>query len=154
MFWQIDEDYGLLSGYLGSEPSERRDKNGKRMIVLDVCYNSARLRQANGSRHNTVFHIPVVVFGEYASYARTLVKGDCILAVGAHPLKPPRGYTTNPLMVGKRNFGFIGGTGITRAWTSELDTYQKNEAFRRAGKPKMIEENDDDKFDEINGDEY
>ena len=158
MFWQLDKDNGLLTGYLAEDPSERRDRTGKRMIVLDVCYDAERIPYADGHRHNTIRRMPVVVFGEYTSYARTLVKGDCVIAIGERPLKPPRGYTTNPMMVGKKSFGFIGGTGITRAWKSELDQYRENEIVqeikgKKRNNKKQIKESAD-KFDEITGDEW
>ena len=160
MFWQLDKDTGMLVGYLGSDPDERKDRNGKRMVVLDVCYNAIRVPCEDGHRHNTVLHMPCVVFGEYTSYARTLSKGDCILAVGERPLEPPRGYTTNPIMVGKRKFGFIGGTGIQRAWTEEQAAYEKNEAVKavksagRGRKKKQKIDISDDKFSEISGEWY
>lgn len=159
MFWQLDSENGMLVGYLGSDPDERTDKTGKRMIVLDVCYNAIRVPCADGHRHNTILHMPCVVFGEYTSYARTLSKGDCILAVGERPLEPPRGYVANPIMVGKRKFGFIGGTGIQRTWTEEKTAYERNESVRAIneirGKGKRKKQVDEvDKFDEIDGDSY
>lgn len=157
MFIQLDKDTGMLIGYLGSDPEERKDRTGKRMVVLDVCYNAMRVPQPDGHRHNTVFHMPCIVFGEYTSYARTLSKGDCVLAIGDRPLEPPRGYVTNPMLVGKRKFGFIGGTGIQRAWTEEKETYEKNETVKKIKKStgkKRKEVVEDDKFDEINGDWY
>ena len=160
MFWQLDADNGMLVGYLGSDPDERTDKTGKRFIVLDVCYNAMRIPQPDGRRHNTIFHMPVCVFGEYSSYARTLQKGDCVIAIGERPLEPPRGYVANPVCVGKRKFGFIGGTGITRTWMEEKSMYEKNQTTKSLnetkGRRKKKAETDlsDDKFDEINGDLY
>ena len=158
MYWQLDKDSGMLVGYLGSDPDERRDKTGKRMIVLDVCYNAIREPCADGHRHNRVLHMPCVVFGEYTSYARTLSKGDCVLAIGDRPLEPPRGYTTNPMMVGKRRFGFIGGTGIQRTWLEEQAAFEKNEIVKKVKATKTKSKaplyNEDDKYEEIDGDLY
>jgi hypothetical protein len=158
MYIQLDRNNGALVGYLKEDPDERFDNKGDRMVVLDVYFDAAR-EIKDGHRRNEYYRMPVVVFGEYTSYARTLCKGDCIIAIGRRKLEKPRGFTTNPLMVSKRNFGFIGGTGITRAWLSELDAYQKNEAARRLeqikpkrGKKKAQEDND--KFTDIKGDWY
>ena len=153
MYKQLDRDNGLLVGYLKEFPDERVDNKGDRMVVLDVYYDAAR-ELKEGHRRNEYFRMPVVVFGDYTSYARTLSKGDCIIAVGRRRVEPPRGFKTNPLMVSKRNFGFIGGTGITRAWKSELDAYQKNLAAEQVEKPKRgrKKQTDEDKFTEIQKD--
>jgi hypothetical protein len=160
MFIQLDKENGFLIGYLGSDPDERTDKGGRRFVVLDVCYAAMRIPQENGRRHNTVFHMPCCVFGEYSSYARTLQKGDCVLAIGERPLEPPHGYVANPICVGKRKFGFIGGTGITRSWKEEKAMFEKNQvtkainATKGRGKKKQTVDVDDDKFSEISGDWY
>ncbi len=153
MYLQLDQNNGMLVGYLKEYPDERYDSNGNRMVVLDVYYGASR-ELVDGSRRSQYYHMPVVVFGEYVSYARTLTKGDCVIAVGHRKVEPPRGFVTNPLMVSKRNFGFIGGTGITRAWMSELDAFQKNEAAKKIGKPtrKKGKAADEDKFTEIQKD--
>lgn len=153
MYRQIDSENGMLVGYLNEYPDERFDNKGNRMVVLNVCYDASR-EFTDGHRHNEIYRMPVVVFGEYTSYARTLTKGDCIIAFGRRKLEPPRGFKTNPLMVSKRNFGFIGGTGITRAWKSELDAYQKNLAAQQVEKPRRGKKKqaDEDKFTEIQKD--
>lgn len=153
MYIQLDQNNGMLVGYLKEYPSERYDAKGNRMVVLNVCYDAAR-KLKDGHRKNEHYHMPVVVFGEYASYARTLTIGDCVIAIGRRKVEPPRGFVTNPIMVSKRNFGFIGGTGITRAWVSELDAFQKNEAVKNAERPKRrkTKSADEDKFTEIQKD--
>lgn len=158
MYIQLDKTHGVLVGYLNKDPDLRHDKTGKRMVVLDVCYDAFRGRDEDDHRHNTIIRMPCVVYDEYTSYARTLQKGDCIIAVGERRLEPPKGFTTNPITVGKRRFGFIGGTGITRAWTSELEAYQKNQIVKelkkskRQGKKQVNTETD--KFSEIKSDWY
>lgn len=158
MYIQLDPNNGMLVGYLKEYPSERYDAKGNRMIVLNVYYDAAR-ELKDGHRKNEYYHMPVVVFGEYASYARTLTIGDCVIAVGRRKVEPPRGFHTNPMMVSKRNFGFIGGTGITRAWRSELEAYKQNEAVKQIEqiKPKRgkkKQDSDNDKFTDIKGDWY
>lgn len=155
MYIQLDSNNGALVGYLKEDPDERRDNDGNRMVVLDVYFDAAR-EIHDGRRHNEFYRMPVVVFGEYTSYARTLSKGDCIIAVGRRKLEPPKGFRTNPLMVSKRNFGFIGGTGITRAWLSEMDAYKRNEAAKimKGAKQKKKNTEDNDKFTDIKGDWY
>ena len=155
MYIQLDSNNGALVGYLKEDPDERRDNDGNRMVVLDVYFDAAR-EIHDGRRRNEFYRMPVVVFGEYTSYARTLSKGDCIFAVGRRKLEKPRGFATNPLMVSKRNFGFIGGTGITRAWLSEMDAYKRNEAAKimKGAKQKKKNTEDNDKFTDIKGDWY
>ena len=153
MLHQLDAYHALITGYLNADPSERKDKTGKRMVVLDVVYDRMRHRNPSGQR-SRLLRLSVVVFGEYTSYARTLVKGDCVLAVGQRPLEPPKGYEANPMLVGKQSFGFIGGTGITRAWKSEADAYTKNVMSARVKEIQESNRKEDDKFDEIQGDWY
>lgn len=159
MYWQLDADNGMLAGYLAKDPDERRDRNGKRMVVLEISYNAMRVPQANGRRHNTIFKMPVVVYGEYVSDARLLKKGDAILAVGERPLEPPHGYTTNPMQIGKRNFGVLMHSQTTRVFAEEAAMFEKNELTKELnkttkGKKRKIEEDDDKGFTEIKGDWY
>lgn len=154
MLHQITDKIAFVSGYLGTDPLERRDKNGKRIVTLDVVYDRLHKRRPQGEPRSRLLHIPVVVTEEYTSYARTLQKGDCVLAVGYRPLQPPKGYTANPLIVSKYDCGFIGGTGITRAWTSEAEAYTKNQVARMNAKIKKSAKEDNDKFGEIRGDWY
>lgn len=161
MFWQLDADYGLLAGYLSKDPEVRHNVKGERYVVLEVSYNAIRVPQPNGKRHNTVLKMPVCVYGEYTSDARLLQKGDCVLAVGERPLEPPRGYTTNPMMIGKRNFGVLMHSQTTRAFMLEAAAYQHNEAVKqlnetaKRGRRKQQPVEDEDKgFSEIKGDDY
>ena len=157
MFWQLDADHGILSGYLTAEPSERKDRNGKRMIVLEVAFDSIRKPCADGHRHVTNIKMPVVVFGEYTSKARLMSKGDGVLCVGERPLEPPRGYTTNPMMIDKRRFGVLLGTESTKTWMEEAAAYERNEAVKAinaTSKRRKQQSEDNDNFSEIDGDLY
>lgn len=159
MFWQLDADHGMLAGYLTAEPNERKDRNGKRMIVLEVAFDCIRKPCADGHRHVTNIKMPVVVFGEYTSKARLMSKGDGVLCVGERPLEPPRGYTTNPMMIDKRRFGVLLGTESTKTWMEELAAYERNEAVKTLNaaakkKRKKTPANDNDNFSEIDGDQW
>lgn len=157
MLHQLDDKTAFACGYLYSEPLERTDRTGKRMVVLDVAYDKLHHRlPSNEKRRSKTLRLSVMIFGEYTSYARTLRKGDCVLCIGTRPIEPARGYEANPMLVGKLGFGFIGGTGITRAWTSEAEAYTKNQVAKaaRTAKAKAKEKRDDDKFSEIRGDWY
>ena len=152
MLHQLTEEMALLTGYLNAEPSERHDKNGKRMVVLDVAYDRLHHRRPEGESRSRTLRLFVVVTDEYTSYARTLQKGDCIICVGLRSVNDDK----TSMIVGKRCHGFIGGTGITRAWTSEAEAYTKNQVAKaaRTAKAKAKEKRDDDKFSEIRGDWY
>lgn len=153
---QFDKDNALVSGYLYADPTQTYDKNGERMVVLDVVYDRMHHRNPEGARRSRLLRLPVIVFGEYSSYARTLVKGDCVICIGHRPIEPPKGYDANPMLVGKFWFGFVGGTGITRAWRSEADTSMKNKVARsiKAAKSEQKRKSSDDKFSEIRSDWY
>lgn len=158
MYRQIDKDTGMLAGYLSNDPEERRDRNGQRMIVLSVAYDSLRVYESDGHRHNTVFKMPVVVMGDYTSYARLMSKGDCIFAIGQRRVEAPRGHTTNPLIVEKRHFGVLIGTGTSKAFEIEAEAHMNNEVVQRIKgarkQNKKKEDLSDDKFSEIQGDLY
>lgn len=154
MLYQLDKDIALVSGYLHTAPRESYDRAGERMICLNVAYDRMNHRRPQGESRSKILRLPIIVLGEYTSYARTLQKGDCVLCIGYRPIEIPKGYTVNSMLVGKNSFGFIGGTGITRAWTSEADAYTKNKVARAAKAAKKTDKQDDDIFGEIRGDWY
>ena len=156
MLYQFDNDNALVVGYLDREPTKTHDKNGERMVVIEVVYDKMHHRNPTGARRSRLLRLPVIIFGEYSSYASTLVKGDCVLCVGHRPLEPPKGYDANPMLVGKYYFGFVGGTGITRAFREEVDTYTKNKVTRaiNVARENQKKRSDEDKFGEIRGDWY
>lgn len=155
MFQQFDDYHGFLVGYLYADPKDSKDKTGKRVVVLDVAYGSTRDEY---SKRRTILRMPCVIFDEYTSYARTLKKGDCVIAFGDRRPEPPRGFKMNPMMVGKKHFGFIGGTGITRAWKTEAEAFTKNQIvheLKQAKRQTKKQSNtESDKFTEIKSDLY
>lgn len=158
MYWQLDSKHGAVCGYLIDDPKESVTKDGRRCVTLKVAYENHRAASDDGHRHNKTLHMSVCVFGEYASYARLMSEGDCVLAIGARKLNPPRGMTVNPMSVDKRTFGIILGTGTTNAFEVEVQSYVQDKVGQRIKKSKRqnkkTEDVSNDVFKEINGDMY